>query len=699
MAESNLALLSAQQTVRRIPKASGDTPPAAYGEDFWTGLYSQPDLLPLWQSRYCDMILRAFRRSPYNTLVTGASDQLKHRVAYTPYEVSSKKYARRIQDMLMNAEMGEGFEECLSLVLEDYFWSNNGGFFEVIGYGDPDEPIIGMPTDIGYLDSLRMWPTGDPEFPWVYERDDSIITQDAYGKPQTEVVKRWVRMHRTRIGRLIANPQGEAKYYKRGVCYGFKILSTADVQIKMTKYQGEKLSGLPPSGIVTVNGIKSEQFEAALRRYQNESRNDGNQVFRNLMRLVGMNPLDPIKIEITPFANMPDHFDFAGGTAVHVNFVALALGDDPQNIWPLTGQALGTGTQSRVLHAKGAMKTEAVLRTKIQRFLNIHVLPRSAEFKWKFSDPEQDQQTADNAQKWFAVGEAMVSLLPGDDTERRALAAQMVASHVDAVGDVLLDEDGNVRLPSEDVKDETENTPPPLPAGDNQIVQGDAAPGAPAQNPQDTTTTDSETTVARSVSRLWGDGFTKDWDATRAEFVRNVADLIQGGQDKEIAKRRFGVVMRAQLRRLGTTAYKDGLADGGVQTDTLDDDDQAAFNTLLAEQSAYVKDFADTVFGDDVTIVNYEARADMWANKSLQAFYQAGVLSADANGMYLWHLGPTEQHCKTCAALAAQIHRYKDYYSRDMMPGSSKLACGGHNCKCTLKRQKKARARGRFPSG
>ncbi len=691
--QPDLALDAARQSVRRFPKSSDNAAPQLYdAEDYWYGLYRQPEALPFWNSRLTDYLLRAYRRSPYNTLVTGAADQLKHRVAYTPYEVSSKKWANKLQDMLMEAEYGEGFEECLSLIIEDYLWTNNGGFMEITGYGEPDEPIVGMPTGIGYLDSLRMWPTGDPEYPWIYERDD--IIGDEYGGQ--EVSKRWVRMHKSRVKRLIANPQGEQKYYKRGICYGYKILCTADVQIKMGKYQSEKLSGLPPSGIITINGMTAKDFEAALRQFQNESRNDGNDVFRGLMRLPGMNPQSPIDIKITEFASMPDHFDFKGGTEVQVNFVALALGDDPQNIWPLTGQNLGTGTQSRVLHAKGAMKTEAVLRTKIARILNIDVFPRSAEFKWKYLDREQDLQTAETAQKWFEVGASLVSLLPGDDTERRALAAQLVANHVEAVGDVLLDEDGVVRLPSEDVKDETENLPPTLPEGETAVAGSETTPGAPQQKPGESVTMDSETTVERGVpGRL--DGVHKDWDATKAEFVRNVADLIQGGQDAEIAKRRFGIVMRAQLRRLGTMAYKDGLAVGGVETDALEDDDQTTFNIILARESEYVGDFADTVYGDAVTIADYEARAELWANKSLTAFYQAGVLSADANGMYEWALGATEEHCETCAALDGQVHRYRDYYNKGLMPKSNLLSCGGWRCDCSISRTT-GKARGRLPS-
>ena len=688
---TNAIISAAKQSVREFPKSTDNTPPISdgRGDVFYAGFFKQADILPLWPYRICDVLVRMMRRSQHNTLVTGAADQLKHRVAYTPYEISSKKYANRIQQMLMEAEYGMGFEEFLSLVIEDYFWTNQGGFIEIIGRGKPDKPLAGMPTGLGYLDSCRMWPTGDPEYPWIYERDEPV-TGSTYGG--SSIKKHWQRMHKSRVARLVANPQGETRYYKRGVCYGFKIAATADIQIKMSKYQSEQLAGLPPTGIITVNGMTDVNFKAAVRQFLNDEEAEGAEVFKGLMHLASMNPQAPLDINIIPFSNMPEHFDYDSTMKNHVNLVALALGDDPQNIWPLTGQGLGTGTQSQILHSKGAMKTEAVLRTKIQRILNIDVLPKSAEFRWKFVDHEQDQQIAETAKRWFEVGEAMVALLPGDDTERRALASQLVASHVEAVGNVLLDEDGNVRLPSEDVKDEDENQPPPLPEGDQQLVDSENAPGgaAPTPNPnasEQMTTTDSENTVGKA------------WTDTEDEFVRNVADLIQGGQDKEVNRRRFGMVMRAQLRRLGQEAYKDGLADGGVAVDSLSEDDRASFNTILVEQSGYVSGLADVVYGDAVTLQNFEARAKMWANKSLRAFYQAGVLSADRNGMYEWRLGATEEHCKTCKALDGQIHRYSTYMKSGMKPGSENLACHGDNCDCKLKRKrgKNVRARGRLP--
>lgn len=639
--------VATQQTVRFIE------PPNSLGNQMsdWTMFYSQPDILPLWESRTRDSVLRQYRYAAHNTLPVGASSQMISRVRQTPWELvgGGKILTRKYQELLQNAEFGKGWGLFLSKVLEDYLWQDNGAFIEVVGPGDPNTELKSMPTGLAHLDSARVYATGNPEFPFLY--------LDRQGKLH--------RMHISRILRLVDSPTPVEERFELGYCYGSRIIAVAKVQILMSQYTTERLSDLPPSGIVTVSGMTDIQFMQAMERYTDERHADGNSVWSNLMRLVSINPNAPVKVEITPFSNLPEHFDYGSTMEAHVNLTALALGDDPQNIWPLTGQPLGTGTQSKILHAKGQAKTFGLLLQELERAINIWVLPAEMEFKFKFQDIESDKERAETAQLWVEMTQQASFL---SETEKR----QLVANNVESFKDVLIDEAGNLRLPDDDKKPER------------------SADDATTVTPQ----TEQVPPVAESSNPIPPQFQQKDYGTTEKEFITNVSDLITAVNEQSINRARFGLVMRAQLRRLGDRAFRDGLEAGGVQED-MSEDDRKQYDQLLAEASGYVTDFANQLYSDKITISDTDARAKMWANGSLVNFFQAGLLSADRNGLYEWKLGSTQEHCRDCLRLNGQKHRLKDWHAKGWLPQSHSLACTGLHCGCRLERTT-GRASGRF---
>jgi hypothetical protein len=257
--------------------------------------------------------------------------------------------------------------------------------------------------------------------------------------------------------------------------------------------------------------------------------------------------------------------------------------------------------------------------------------------------------------------------------EKRVLLANMV----EAIKDAITDENGEiVRLTDADVH----------PEGDEQTVD-DAKPQegeqpAPAAEEQ---SADSQ-----------GQRGSKDVQGVRLDFEGGFGDLIQTARKGDIERRRFGIIARDMLRRYGMQAYTQGLIDGGVADGALDEDDRKEFAALLAHQSAFVTVFGDELYKEGgITDTEAESRASLWWSKSVSPFYDAGLLSADRNGLYEWTLGKAEEHCQTCQRMAGQKHRFKDYHRKGMLPRSDKLACRGFNCSCNLTRTT-GKASGRF---
>lgn len=200
-----------------------------------------------------------------------------------------------------------------------------------------------------------------------------------------------------------------------------------------------------------------------------------------------------------------------------------------------------------------------------------------------------------------------------------------------------------------------------------------------------------------SEARNWIQDASKSIQSTRLNFENDLEDLIASARAGGIDKRRFGVALRNLIKTSGTSAYTDGLIAGGVTDGALDDDDRATINRMSADQSGYVTDFGNVLYGDGITDAEANQKPIQWWNKSVNPFYLAGIRSADRNGMYEWVLGSTEEHCDSCRSANGQIHRMRDWERSGVLPQSSRLQCGGWECKCNLVKTS-ARARGRLTS-
>lgn len=183
--------------------------------------------------------------------------------------------------------------------------------------------------------------------------------------------------------------------------------------------------------------------------------------------------------------------------------------------------------------------------------------------------------------------------------------------------------------------------------------------------------------------------------AVRVDYELAIEDLIIGARDGSVPKDRFVRNFDRLNKRYGTLAYRDGLADGGVEVDELDDDSLDEIDALASGYRDYVRSFADTLYGDGISDAEAENKPTLWSNKTLLAFYDAGKLSADKNGLYEWARGNTSDSCSDCIRLESQVHRLKDWHKKGWLPNSQSLECKGFACKCTLNRTS-GKARGNW---
>lgn len=427
----------------------------------WFMWGSRAKIIPSWESASRDYHLRAAWRNPNNWMVQGAFTGLIKRFISTPFEVKGKHNAGYYQKLFESAQFGEyggGWAGFWERVWLDYMTLDNGAYIEVIGPGDPMQPLTGRITGIAHLDSLRCQPTGNPEFPVVY-----------WSRKTGEMH----RMHRDRVARLVDAPDGDEAYYGRGLSALSRIISVVDAQIKMAQYVSEKLDDLPPAGFMVLSGVTKQQWEDTKNLYEAGRSQEAAQVWSQTMTLLAPDPSIPLDAKMVGFSDAPEHFNYREYVEIHVNALALTLGVDPQDVWPLTGAPLGTGTQSAILHSKARGKMFGSMLTRAERFINFHLLPPNLEFSFKFEDSEADQERANVAKAHTEVAEKLAGL------HSKEAALRYLADNVESFRDVLLGQDGElITLTGQDPKAPGQevviaDSGSPLSAGTDGKIQSD----------------------------------------------------------------------------------------------------------------------------------------------------------------------------------------------------------------------------------
>lgn len=340
-----------------------------------------------WWSPRRDVELREFVKLKGNDILQGAITSLVKKFVAMSWSVVGPKgfstapgTAAYFQRLLSEAEFGKGWSSLLTKTIQDYLQCDNGAFWELIGHGPPNGPLS-FPGVLGiaHLDSARCTLTGDLEFP--------VIFRDAKDKSKH-------KLHHTRVVHFVDSESSETPLRGVGFCAVSRILKSSEIILKIGKYKSEKLSDMPESGVMLMNNIFQRHLEDARLEYDSRQRQRGNTIWRDVLTLFGVDPAKPATMQFVSFANLPEAFDELQSTNIYVNIVALALGIDPREIWPVSSGPLGTGTETLIQHQKARGKGIGEVISTLERGINWHVLSRNSSFNFDFVDDEEDLQRA-----------------------------------------------------------------------------------------------------------------------------------------------------------------------------------------------------------------------------------------------------------------------------------------------------------------
>jgi hypothetical protein len=619
------------------------------------GMYAQT--LPSLYDPSRQWYLRRISNHPQNNLWQSAKAGIARDVASAPWIIDGKRRSKYYQDLLLNAEKGEGWSAFIQKLLDGLHDSDDGAVVELIGRGKADKYLPKEQiTGIANLDPIYCHFTGHADYPVIY---------------QDPLNGRLHKMHWSRVYRWVDQPKSDPFLRGRGMCALSRAIGWVQQFIVQQTYIGESLSHEPPPGILLVNGAVPTNWKTAWNKYLaalqkvGAATEDGVINYLPVVEYINPDPDEKVTIEFIRFSVVPEGWNSEKQYEMQAKGIAAGLNIDVNEIFPVSGGQFGVATQSKILEKKSKGKTIGYIIAELGRFINNRVLPDALSFESKYRDTEKSLEEAQTAQAHTAVATSIASYFP------TSVIQQYLVRTVPGLADVALDADGK------------------LIQADDQDVLADDQP----QQLEDTV----DEVDPQDANAIEDDGGQKDFEDTKTDFERAMYDAIQGMTDGSIDnRRRAGVVIRGHISSYGRKAYIDGLEEGGVNVETLEGDDLASYRALVAENSIYVSGLTGSIYNGDVVLSEaaIRSRVQAWVNKTLESFRVGGLSSADSNGLYEFYGDDGDESCNDCKRLKGKKFRLKDWIASDYLPSSSscRLECGGWNCEHGIRRVSGGRA-------
>jgi hypothetical protein len=338
--------------------------------------------VPPWWSFARDGYLREFwKRSSHMGLMMYTAQTL---LANTPMRVEPKdptitshvEQAEMYTELLWKAsEFGETLFAAKARFAEDYLAADNGGFFEVLGDGPPDGPIIGPPLAVRHLDSQYCWRTRNPEFPVVYH--DPLDGGRAY------------KLHTTRVIAMAQMSSTEALMNGVGFSAVSRSLQFGQHLYDIYVYKQEKLGSRPISKLIVGSGFRGSHIMQAVKA-ANEAMS--NQNLSRYSKIIGIGSDDPAATLAALDLNDFDPFD----EDVSVNFamfgLAAAFGIPIQEVWAVSGGRSGRSGDMQESRQRGKLPAEFNAQLSLQ--LSRKYLPPYLRVVADWRDDYQDERRA-----------------------------------------------------------------------------------------------------------------------------------------------------------------------------------------------------------------------------------------------------------------------------------------------------------------
>lgn len=355
---------------------------------------TKKDEIPGYGNQQRDVyISRIWRNEP---ILAGAIYSMSAKLTALSWRITGKKnLARKYAHMFSNAAHIGGYDwgGFIASVAQDFYTTDRGVFLETPRVGGVGTPM----TDIGHIDSLCCWLTGNTERPIEYVSE--LTGQTIRFKPGEA-------MHFSSL------PSTREIDVGMGFCAVSRALKAAKLLIGLHDYDVEKLNNLPPEGVAAVTGMTMDEFQDAVSLWMAKRKQDSSLTFPQVLWLIGSMPGSEVKVNFQGFSQLPESFDRNIVVTQYVNTLALCFGVDAREFWPISSGSLGTASESEIQHLKAKGKGAGEFISISERLINGE-LPEGVNFEYDTQDIEEDMVAANTAQAWISAYLPLYTSKPG----------------------------------------------------------------------------------------------------------------------------------------------------------------------------------------------------------------------------------------------------------------------------------------------
>lgn len=342
-------------------------------------------IAPPWWSYSRDLWLRDFWKSSDHlagTVYTMQSKMTAIPVKAVPKDMSDKRAvlsAQIMTDIINDSPgFGAGWCEVYGQFVEDLLTTDNGGFIEIIGMGNPSGPVEGAPISLAHLDSLKCMRTGNATYPIIY----------------TDIDGKRYKLHFSRVMFSSQMPSPISEMYGVGFCSVSRALGVSQNLIDIVTFKMEKLGSRPHREIViTKGGLDPRDLQAAFNQAESMLDSQGLTRYSKVV-IAGSQTIPDASHEVIELSKLPDGFDEQTSVNLGMATIALAFGMDARELFPAM-QAGATRADALLQHLKQRGKGPGQILQLTERMMNFKFMPNYLLFATDFQDDAQDRQAAE----------------------------------------------------------------------------------------------------------------------------------------------------------------------------------------------------------------------------------------------------------------------------------------------------------------
>lgn len=431
---------------------------------------SYTDLPPYWSQRR-DWVLcgSVEKESMWAAAVARTATKFAaHGYLISDSNDSTRKVAAS-QELLKRANGGEGWVPFALKVIQDLLLTDNGCFIRIRRSDEQTQQIrVKAQTiaggELGTFDeaAVSVSPSG-AKIVGLYHLDSLRCTRTgnlAYPVRYMALNGQWQILRWDQVLMYADQPSPRAELFGVGKCAASRAYKTIAKLAAMEQLVYENLTGGGANKLALIQGITDRTLQDIIVSGQNEQQAKGLLYYLGtiLGALPGDTPISTVEIRLKELlASFVPKDERDNGYLIYANCIGVPV----QDIQPLSGQGLGTGTQTVVLQEQAQGIGIAAFMKWWEQTVSDRVLPASTSLEFIDDNDMRDQKAKAEVSK-LRADTRKVQIDSGEISP--AIARQLAVDSEDLPRELIADDVTAGGSLSDDEKPMSEQTPPINPA-------------------------------------------------------------------------------------------------------------------------------------------------------------------------------------------------------------------------------------------